>query len=46
MSERESERQYIIAVLCGFQEEIGHNNSEDPEYRAYQRVIEFLLKSE
>jgi len=33
----------IVAKLCGWQNGMGHNNPDDPEYKAYQRVIEEIL---
>ena len=35
---------WMVAVLTGWQNEMGHHNPNDPEYKAYQRMIEFLLK--
>jgi len=41
---RNEEKRLIIAVLIGWQNEMGHQNIDDPEYKAYQRMIEYLKK--
>lgn len=38
-------RDCIISMLIGFQNGMGHNNPNDPEYKAYQRVYETIVKN-
>ena len=35
-------RDYILSSLIGMQNEIGHSDQDNPEYRAYQKVYNLI----
>lgn len=35
-------RDYILSAMVGLQNEIGRQNTDDPEYQAYQKVYDLI----
>ena len=38
-------RDIILSLLIGLQNDIGHHNPDDPEYKAYQKAYDLIVKN-
>lgn len=36
-------RDYLLSAVIGLQNELGHSNTDDPEYQAYQKVYDLIV---
>jgi hypothetical protein len=36
-------RDYVLSAVVGMQNEMGHSDTSDPEYQAYQKVYDMVV---